>query len=187
MDRHLAWNDHPFAVKEHRSSNLHWDLRFHLFGDRLLSFYAQEPPHLDPTCPLRIFRTEDHQLKYLRLERIILPGQPGAGPTAEWDYGFFRVQGEKTMLYQLNQGHLRILVFGQRLVGGYSLKWVGPREDEWNLIKEWDIYADCSLRFPNVLTPQKIRELEEKLRPRRDRDSMDLFENFQRSSMDQKK
>jgi len=178
MNHHLSYGDRPFAIKEHLASSLHWDLRFHLFGERLLSFYTHEPPHLDPTRPLKIFRAGDHQLKYLRSERIILPGRAGAGPTAVWDHGFFRIQGEKTMLYQLNQGHLRILVFGQRLRGGYSLKWVGSREDEWQLIKEWDIYADRFRRFPNVLTPEKLRELENPSGKFRDHANLELFGNL---------
>ncbi len=176
MSQIIRFGDHfQFVVKEHWSSFLHWDLRLQLFGQTVLSFALRTSPHLDPTQPTPADRVADHKLAYMYLERIIPPGWPGAGPTALWDKGFFRVLGTESIVFQMAQGYLRLEIMGGRLKGIYSLKWIGPQEKNWSFTKEWDDFSDKSLRFPNVLTPDKIQELERKTHPSKNRVSTQLF------------
>jgi DNA ligase D-like protein (predicted 3'-phosphoesterase) len=175
MSQQIQFGDHPFAVKEHRASKLHWDLRLHCFGRLLLSFALKKSPHLNPHQPLKAVRTPDHDAEYLRSERIIPPGFPGAGEIVNWDYGFFRVLGMESMTLQLSRGNLGIHLVGRRLKGNFSLKWIGPGEHDWLWIKEWDNYVDPLRKFPNVLTPEKIKELERKSHVLKDPGSLNLF------------
>ena len=167
--------DHPFAIKEHESSFKHLDLRLHFSGQMVLSFVSRVPLHLDPARPIKLVRVGDHKLDYLMLEWIIPPNRPGAGPTALWDDGFFRVVGNESMALQLSRGRLRMDMSGKRLQGGFVLKWVGPQENDWLWVKEWDSFADPFKRFPDVLTPGKIKELEMKQRRFKDSSSLELF------------
>jgi bifunctional non-homologous end joining protein LigD len=178
MSKNLKFGDRLFAVREHDSSFLHWDLRIHFSGQTVLSFVLRTPPHLDPAKSLKAKRVGDHKLDYLLIERIIPLGWPGAGPTVLWDQGVFRILGKAGMALQLSRGHLRILVMGKRLQGIFSLKWIGPGENDWLWIKVQDSYAAPSIRFPNVLTPDKIEELERKAKASKNHDLMELFENF---------
>ena len=175
MSRNLSYGDRLYAVKEHQASSYHWDLRLHLFGQTLLSFVLREAPHLSPSRPLKALRVGDHKLEYLFSERIIPLGWPGAGPTALWEKGVFSVVGEPGMALQLSRGHLKIDLKGGRLQGVFSLKWAGPGENDWLWIKEQDSFADPLVRFPNVLTPEKIRELERKPQVPKNHDLMELF------------
>jgi DNA ligase D-like protein (predicted 3'-phosphoesterase) len=175
MSQNIHFGDYPFAIKEHLASWLHWDWRLPIFGQRVLSFASKFPPNLDPTRPLKIDRTNDHDRKYMFNEWIIPSGRPGSGPTAIWDKGVFRVLGEKSMIHQLAHGNLRIYVIGDRLKGNFSLKWIGPGEHNWLWIKEWDDYADSLLKFPNVLTQEKIMELERKNHTPKGSRSLNLF------------
>jgi bifunctional non-homologous end joining protein LigD len=159
MSQSIQFGDHPFAVKEHWATHLHWDLRLNLYGRLLLSFALDSPPHLNPDQPLKAVRTPNHNGDHLLSERIIPLDWPGAGPTAIWDRGLFRALGNESMTTQLSHGHLRIYVIGKRLNGNFSLKKIGSGEHDWLWIKENDEYADPLRRFPNVLTPDKINEL----------------------------
>jgi bifunctional non-homologous end joining protein LigD len=159
MSEQIQFGDHPFAVKEHWASKLHWDLRLHCYGRLLLSFALKKSPHLNPDQPLNAVRTPNHNADYLLSERIIVSGY---GPTAIWDKGIFHVLGTESMTLQLSRGNLKINVIGKRLKGNFSLKWVGPGEHDWLWIKENDEYADPLRKFPSVLTPEKIKELERK-------------------------
>lgn len=105
---------------------------------------------------------------YLLSERIILPPNSGAGPIANWDKGVYRLLDGSTIIAQFYKRHLRIYLEGERLRGGFILKWVGPKETDWLWIKVDDEYADPFRRFPNVLTPEKIRELENKIHRKMD-------------------
>jgi|GEM_PF-3237020 len=180
MSQNIRFGDHVFAVKEHWSGFLHWDLRLQLSGQTVLSYVLYEPPHLDPSRPLKTDRVDDHKLAYLFKEWIIPEGRTGSGPTALWDRGTFRVLGPDSLPFQLERGHMRVQVTGNRLKGNFSLQWVGPREKTWAWKKEYDEYADPFRSFPKVLTPDKIQELGRKSSSLRDRDSMDLFESLQK-------
>lgn len=178
MSKNIQFGDRPFAVKEHKSSFLHWDLRFQFSGQTLLSFAARTSPHLNPSEPIEVDQTLDHKLAYLLQEWIIPSDRSGAGPTVVWDKGVFRVLGKENINLQIARGHLRIFIIGGRLKGNFSLKWVGPEEKNWLWITEWDDDADPHRRFPNVLTPDKIQELGKKSHVPKDQATMDLFENF---------
>jgi bifunctional non-homologous end joining protein LigD len=159
------FGDKKFVVKEHLASSLHWDFRLEVFGDRALSHALKESPNLNPANLIRAARVADHSVASMMSERIILPGNPGAGPTAIWDRGLYRMIGKGTLLNQLVVGFIRFELLGERLKGNFSLKRIG-QGDQWLWVKEKDSFVDLFNRFPNVLTPDKIHELEMKLHRR---------------------
>lgn len=175
MSRGAAFNLDYFAVKEHQASSLHWDLRTRYSGKSLLSFVLRFPPNLDPNHPIKAVRVEDHNLDHLFKEWIIPPGRRGSGPTALWDKGLFRMIGEKSIVAQVSQDFIRVEFMGKRLKGGFRLTWSGPRKKDWVFQKEWDDFADPKHFFPNVLTPDKILELQGKRLKPGDDQAPDLF------------
>lgn len=175
MSKGSAFDLNYFAVKEHDASSLHWDLRVQYSVKSLLSFALHFPPNLDPNRPIRAVRVEDHNLDHLFKEWIIPPGRRGAGPTVRWDKGLFRIIGGKTIVTQISQGLIRVEFMGERLKGRFRLVWTGPREKDWIFQKEWDDFADPARVFPNVLTPEKILELQGKKPRRGDDQELDLF------------
>jgi len=167
--------DFLFAVKEHWTKNKHYDLRFHRGGSTLISLVSYISPHRDPTHPFKVKRVENHNLHYLCSERLIPPDQPGAGWTFLWDKGYYRLLGRESMDEQLEKGHLRIEIFGERLKGRYCLKQIDFRDQIWIWAKEEDEFADRFLRFKDVRTPEKIMELETKGKSRNHSDELELF------------
>jgi hypothetical protein len=167
------FGDHWFAIKEHEAWRLHWDVRVHIGGESLLSWFLRESPHLDPARPQPATWSGYHKSKYLFSERIIIGH--GAGPTVLFDNGLCRVRGNLTIHTQFDVGHLRLFFMGARLRGNFSMKWTGPGEDDWTLFKEDDKYADPRRKFPHALTPEMILELGSKKRPKKDPHQMLLL------------
>ncbi len=167
MSKSLRFGDRQFAIKEHLASRLHWDLRLHVGGKLLLSWVLVSSPHLDPSKPVKAIKVGEHNYDYLLVERKILPGNPGAGFIANWDYGLYCLLSNSNVFTQFYKGNLRIYLKGGRLRGRFNLKWVGPKETDWLWCKDDDEFVNPTCRYPNVLTPEKIQELENKLHPRK--------------------
>jgi len=127
FDPHLK-----FVVKLHHATRLHYDFRLQL-GQVLISWVWHQPPSIDPAVRRKTTRVGDHALRYALSERVIPPGQYGAGPTLVWDYGVYRPAGqvladqhEAQLVNDLSSGLLKIELFGKKLKG----VWVLERHDE---------------------------------------------------------
>lgn len=177
MIEKIGLGDLQYAIKEHLATRHHWDIRLQVFEKLVLSWAVHCAPHLNPSSPLKARRTGDHELAYLLSERLIFATESVVkpGPVAVWDYGIYRMLGGSTIQKQLNSGCLRLEMWGKRLRGRFSMKWIGPQVEDWLWSKESDEFADYNHRFPDVLTPEKIHELELKSLPKRNINQMMLF------------
>jgi bifunctional non-homologous end joining protein LigD len=93
-------------------------------------------------------RTEDHPLEYAEFEGVIPEGQYGAGTVMVWDRGNYQSKQEDPIDALLAPGTIEILLYGERLRGGFALVRTRlpasgrRRNEQWLLIKERDEYAD---------------------------------------------
>jgi len=114
-----------FVVKLHRATQLHYDLRFELYG-RLLSFVVNDLNHCWSTTA-SIVRIDDHDLKHILGEHRTLPGKHSTGPMLVWDHGIYRsdLGTEKDIYRQLQKGCLEIDLQGIRLNGRFRIRGCG--------------------------------------------------------------
>jgi len=168
----LAANRRRFAVKKHRATSLHYDLRFE-FEDVLLSWALPDGPS-DHAGACRIaIQVEDHNPRYMTSERVIPPGRRGAGPVMLWDEGFWIVlPGYEDIEECIRNGCLRFTLECHKLKGAWTLRrrsvaCQGGRRQIWDLIKEDDQFArgadaPCILvEAPNsVSTDRSLEEIE---------------------------
>ena len=148
-----------FVVHEHDSSHLHYDFRLELEGV-LRSWVIPKGPSMNPSERRLALLVEDHPLEYIDFEGIIPQGRYGAGEVVVWDTGPYEL---------LEQGHgeLGFVLEGQKLKGGFALTLLKGRGkgNEWLLIKERDAYAIPGWKLETSLTPEKRRQLEERIPP----------------------
>ncbi len=141
----LASSGRRFVVQKHAASRLHYDFRLELDGV-LKSWAVTRGPSLDPAEKRLAVRTEDHPLAYAEFEGIIPEGEYGGGTVMLWD------EGEWEPLHDphagLEEGMLHFRLHGQRMMGGWALIRMKPRDGErrenWLLVKERDEKADDS-------------------------------------------
>ena len=138
-----------FVVHKHESSHLHFDLRLELEGV-LKSWAVPKGPSMDPKDKRLAMMVEDHPLDYATFEGVIPKGNYGAGTVMIWDRGIYRAEdaqnvteSEDLLVRGLQKGHIRFVLEGQRLKGGFSLvKMRTSQENAWLLIKKDDDAAD---------------------------------------------
>ena len=105
-------------------------------------------PSTDPAEKRLARPTEDHPLDYAGFEGVIPEGEYGAGTVIVWDTGRYRNLGtedgeEVPMERQIEVGHVKVWLEGEKLTGGYVLQRIGEGGDErWLLIKADDERAD---------------------------------------------
>jgi DNA ligase D-like protein (predicted 3'-phosphoesterase) len=109
--------------------------------------------------------TEDHPLAYADFEGVIPEEEYGGGTMLVWDRGSYRNlkeeerEGEapRSVLQQIEDGHVTIWLEGQKLSGGYALVRTGKGEDaRWLLIKMKDEEADAA-RNPTSTEPRSVK------------------------------
>ncbi|MCP1200874.1 DNA ligase D [Notoacmeibacter sp. MSK16QG-6] len=131
-----------FLVQKHDATRLHYDFRL-AWNGVLLSWAVTRGPSLDPGEKRLAVRTEDHPLSYGDFEGTIPKGQYGGGTVMLWDHGAFAPLAD--FEEGLAEGKLKFELFGQRMVGGWTLVKMKGRPSEkrenWLLIKERDGHA----------------------------------------------
>jgi len=107
-----------FVVQLHHASSRHYDFRLQV-GDALKSWAVPKGPSLDPKVKRLAAEVEDHPLAYASFEGDIPAGQYGAGHVDIFDGGTWSTDGDPQA--QLDKGHLKFQLFGERLKGGWHL------------------------------------------------------------------
>jgi len=144
----LSWSDgNGFMVQKHDARRLHWDLRLELDGT-LKSWAVPNGPSLDPKDKRLAVRTEDHPLSYATFEGTIPQGEYGGGTVMLWDRGTWASLPGKDPRKGLEEGHLHIILDGERMKGEWVMFRLKPkgreRNENWMLKKVTDEYAGTS-------------------------------------------
>jgi bifunctional non-homologous end joining protein LigD len=134
-----------FVIQRHDATRLHYDFRLELDGV-YKSWAVTKVPSLDPTVRRLAVEVEDHPLEYGTFEGTIPKGQYGGGTVQLWDNGTWAPQSETPPSRDLAVGHLKMVLAGKRLKGGWALIRLRDRDEgrrrtprhNWLLIKERD-------------------------------------------------
>lgn len=137
-----------FVIQRHDATRLHFDLRLELDGV-YKSWAVTKVPSLDPAVKRLAVEVEDHPLDYGTFEGTIPEGEYGGGTVQLWDNGLWLPQGSQPAQRALADGHLKFVMNGERMKGGWALVRMkdkpatGRRKvrHNWLLIKEKDDYA----------------------------------------------
>lgn len=131
-----------FVVQQHHATAMHWDFRLELDGV-LLSWAVPKGPSLDTRDKRLAVHVEDHPLDYADFEGVIPKGEYGGGNVIVWDKGTWTPITDPHA--GLKKGDFKFRLDGEKLVGGWVLVRLKPREgekrDNWLLIKEKDEFV----------------------------------------------
>lgn len=151
-----------FCFQRHDARRLHYDLRLEL-GGTLKSWALPKGPGLAPLEKRLAVQTEDHPLKYLEWEGVIPEKQYGAGTMMVFDIGDWDPVEEKDPLQSLQDGELKLRLWGQKAQGEWTLVRTGA--DNWLFIKKDDPWCDPAWDPEQHLwsavtgrTPEEIRK-----------------------------
>lgn len=138
-----------FVIQKHHASHLHYDFRLELDGV-LKSWAVPKGPSTNPHDRRLAMMVEDHPFDYRKFEGVIPQGNYGAGNVIIWDQGWYEPRATssnpvKLLRQELKQGHLTIVMHGQKLKGEYALiKLQHGEENAWLLIKKDDEFASTA-------------------------------------------
>jgi len=150
-----------FLIQKHDATRLHYDFRIELDGV-LKSWAVTKGPSNNPEDKRLAVRVEDHPLEYGSFEGTIPEGEYGGGTVMLWDRGTWEPIGDPHE--GLENGDLKMRIFGERLKGEYVLVHMkgrdtkrksGPPRENWLLIKHRDSYA----RDKDTLTTRFTRSV----------------------------
>jgi DNA ligase D-like protein (predicted 3'-phosphoesterase) len=119
-----------FVVQLHQASTLHYDLRLEV-GGALASWAVPKGPSTDPADKRLAVRVDDHAMAHASYE----------SPSVEiWDAGWYEPVTPGPVVDALDAGHLRFVLHGDRLTGGFALTRaaLGGDERNWLLVKTVD-------------------------------------------------
>lgn len=153
-----------FVVHEHHASRLHYDFRLEICGV-LKSWAVPKGPSMNPADKRLAIMVEDHPLVYADFEGVVPAQNYGAGPVVIWDEGGFEPLEDPEA--GLAKGRLPFRLEGRKLRGEFTLVLMKGRGTgkEWLLMKKKDALADRHWRLEQALTPEKRKELTERLPP----------------------
>ncbi len=138
---------HLFIVQKHDATRLHWDFRLEIDGV-LKSWAVTRGPSLNPDDKRLAVRTEDHPMDYAGFEGTIPKGEYGGGTVMLWDAGTWEAVGGKDPAKTINDGHVHVILHGERMKGEWLLVRMKPRPGEkresWLLRKVEDAHAGAS-------------------------------------------
>jgi DNA ligase D-like protein (predicted polymerase)/DNA ligase D-like protein (predicted 3'-phosphoesterase) len=132
--------DDVFVVHRHEARSLHYDLRLEHDGV-LKSWAVPRGFSYDPADKRLAVRTEDHPLEYEHFHGRIPKGQYGAGTMQIWDRGHYRLTKIESWDAAMQQGELKLLLFGRHLRGEWHLVRTQQAKNSWLLFKSRDRYA----------------------------------------------
>ena len=130
-----------YVIQKHAASQLHYDFRLELDGV-LLSWAVPKGPSLNPADRRLAMQTEDHPIEYGGFEGTIPQGEYGGGTVMVWDRGTWEPLEDPRKAYA--KGHLRFVLHGEKLRGGWHLVRTGKATDEkkaWLFFKSRDAEA----------------------------------------------
>ena len=113
-------------------------------------------------------QTEDHPYDYRNFEGVIPEHNYGAGNVIIWDEGWYEPRAddgdEKSLLRDLQKGHVTFILHGEKLKGEFALiKMPHAKEDDaWLLIKKGDEFAstaDITKQNESVRSHRKVDDL----------------------------
>jgi DNA ligase D-like protein (predicted 3'-phosphoesterase) len=130
-----------FVVNRHQATTLHFDLRIEVDGV-LASWAVPRGPSLDPGAKRLAVQVADHGMEHLELEGRSSSENGRIQTKIVWDTGSY-VPAEPPGP-ALERGHLRFVLSGRKLQGGFALTRtrMGGHDRNWILIKIADEYAD---------------------------------------------
>ena len=124
-------------VQRHDATTLHFDLRLEVDGV-LASWAVPKGPSLDPADKRLAVRVGDHEMAHATYENDVT----GRGSVVIWDTGRFenvtQLKGRPIAAAEaLERGHLRFVLHGERLTGGFALTRtrMGGDPKNWILVK----------------------------------------------------
>src|SRR5919197_2832471 len=137
-----------FVVHQHDATTLHYDFRLEAAGV-LKSWAVPKGPSTNPKDKRLAMPTEDHPLDYADFEGVIPEGEYGAGIVIVWDRGTYRNltedDGREVPVEEaVDEGHVKVWLEGEKLIGGFALTRTGDgRRERWLLVKIDDDAADA--------------------------------------------
>jgi bifunctional non-homologous end joining protein LigD len=159
-----------FVVQKHAASRLHYDFRLEV-GGVLKSWAIPKGPSMDSSIRHLAMMVEDHPYDYKDFEGIIPQGQYGGGTVIIWDQGFYepleparsKKEQEKIMERSVDEGSIKIRMFGRKLKGEFALvRTKGMGDNAWLIIKHKDEYADSediTLKDKSVISKKTIDQM----------------------------
>ena len=160
------------AVKKHRASRLHYDVRLEFEGVLLSWAMPKGPSYCVGECRMAI-EMELHDPEYISSERVIPKGMRGAGPVMQWDEGGWApLPGYENIPESLENGCLKFTLYCKKLKGNWTLirrpeSCRGKAGPIWDLIKEEGEFGrsadapDILVEAPNsVRTGRTLEEIE---------------------------
>lgn len=160
-----------FVVQKHDATTVHYDFRLEMDGV-LKSWAVPKGPSLNPSDKRLAMQVEDHPFDYRTFEGVIPEGNYGGGTVIVWDEGTYettevdgasRKEQEKSLLQQLKEGKINLVLHGKKLNGAFSLfQMKGRGEKSWILAKKKDEFAsgeDISLQEQSVKTGKTLVEV----------------------------
>jgi bifunctional non-homologous end joining protein LigD len=154
----------PYAMKKHRATRLHYDLRLE-WNEVLLSWALPD----GPSCHTGVIR-EAIEMKDHNPENILFEGLYEAKPIMLWDKGAWEPHPKHRDVHSsLEEGMLKFTLHGERLKGEWQLTRVGntgnAKHPIWTLCKQEDLFArsstdKCILKeLPNSLGGLTMEEI----------------------------
>ena len=137
---HNALCRRAYAMKKHRATRPHYDLRLEWNGV-LLSWAIPEGPSCHPGVLREAIEMEDH-----RVANILFEGLHETGPIMLWDRGTWEPHPECDDIEgSLRRGILRFTLYGEKLKGDWTLtRTSGTRNGSrpiWTFCKDADSFA----------------------------------------------
>ena len=158
--------DLRFLVQLHHASHIHYDFRIEA-GGVFKSWAVPKGPSLNPQDQRLAVQVEDHPLSYGTFEGTIPAGNYGAGAVMLWDEGTYqernsdsREESEKAVLRAIGDGHVTMVLSGQKLAGEFALIRLKDAKS-WLLVKKRDEYAQRTNVLLKNLSVQSGRSVEE--------------------------
>ena len=139
---HDAFCQRAYAMKKHRATRLHYDLRLEWNGV-LLSWALPE----GPSCRAEVLR-EAVQMEDHRVVNLLFEGVHKTGPIMLWDRGTWEPHAEfKDIESCLRKGTLRFTLCGERLKGGWMLARANRNTPRpvWTLSKLTDSFTESTI------------------------------------------